>query len=797
MFFRPLVYLTLAFAAGIALAGLAAVPPLAFFPAALAATAAGAVIFLALGRNSLPVLVLAFFLLGAALAALERVPPGRPAGDFLGRVVTVQGYICRDPDFRGDRTILELEVESLYHPEGFTAKPGRMLVYIPGRLADLGYGDAVRAGGRAYLPDSPDNPGQFDYREYLSGRGIQAVLAVREAKDVEKTASGRGNPVARAALGLKQRLMEVNRATLEPGHAALVNGIVFGSRGGIDPGTSEVFNEAGVVHILSVSGLHVGLVAAGVLGLLALLGLSRAGFPVLTAVLAVYTYMTGLGPAVMRSALMAWVQLLGHRLGRERDWPTTLAVSALVILAISPRSLFDPGFQLSFAATWGILHLGPAIDRRLESLGLGRPWVRGCLSVPLGAQLGTFPLVVYYFNIFSLISLPANLLAVPLVGLILPLGILASLAGLVYLKLALLINYATAALLDLMMLVVEVVHGLPGGVIYIGSPPLAAMAAWYLSLAVLAGAADPAQKVFGPWVRRTMGVLLVLSVAGFYIYAGGINRGLLEVHVIDVGQGDSLLLRFPNGRNLLVDAGGWQDEYREGRGAGKVVADYLRRLGVRRLDALVLTHPHEDHAAGAIYLNGRFEIGALLVSPAGFLDRAGEQADPAYRGLLATAAAKKTTVRELFSGDMVLLDPRVRVEVLGPRADLLEGTRSDFNNNSLVLSVRYGQKSFLLTGDIELEGQARLLEGGAGLRHSVLKMPHHGSRYLSPEFLDRVQPEMTVISVGVNSFGQPDPGTVSLAGAGGRPVYRTDRHGLVVFSCDGGTIRVSSYKPGK
>ncbi|MHB8916556.1 MAG: DNA internalization-related competence protein ComEC/Rec2 [Desulfocucumaceae bacterium] len=785
---RPLVHLTLAFASGIVLSGTDVIPPWIFLPAALAATVSAAVILFVLKRNVFPFLLIVFLLLGAA-AAPAGFNPGNTSDSYRGQAVTLEGWICGDPDYRGDRTVYQLEVDRLYGQEGSAEKGSRLLLYVPGRKAGLGYGDAVRVTGKPYLPGSPGNPGQFDYREYLYARGIRAIISLEDGNSIEKTGSGRGSSIAGAAFGIKRRLMEVNRATMEPGHAALINGIVYGSRGEIDRRTAEIFNETGVVHILSVSGLHVGLVAAGVMGLLGILRLQGISFPALTAVLASYTYITGMGPAVVRAAVMAWIQLLGHRLGRERDWPTTLAASALAILAFSPGSLYEPGFQLSYAATWGILQLGPAIDRRLESVGMERQWLRGCLWVSLGAQLGTLPLVAYYYNIFSLVAIPANILAVPLVGIILPLGLAASLAGLVWIKAALIINYATGALLDLMMLVVGVIHSVPGGVIYIGPPPLPAIAVWYISLVFLAGG-DGAALKHTKHLRVFMAGLLALSLLASVFAAKGLGRDDLQVHVVDVGQGDSILVRFTNGKNMLVDAGGWKDEFKEGRGAGEVVAAYLKRLGIGRLDVLVLTHPHEDHAGGAVYLLGRFDIGTVLISPVGSGEYTREQADPAYQKLFVLARDRNIPVREVFSGEAIVLDPRVKVDVLGPGADLVTGTRSDLNNNSLVISVRYQEKSFLLTGDIETDGQSRLMERGVMLRHSVLKVPHHGSRYVLPEFVGRVQPELSVISVGRNAFGQPDPTTVSLAGAGGRPVYRTDRDGLVVFSCDGRNIKV-------
>jgi competence protein ComEC len=151
-------------------------------------------------------------------------------------------------------------------------------------------------------------------------------------------------------------------------------------------------------------------------------------------------------------------------------------------------------------------------------------------------------------------------------------------------------------------------------------------------------------------------------------------------------------------------------------------------------------------------------------------------------------------VRQVVCGDALSVDPKVKVDVLGPGAVPLSGTRSDLNNNSVVLSVRYGESSFLFTGDLELEGQARLLESGYALNHDVLKVPHHGSRYTSRDFLDSVNPGLAVISVGRNSFGQPHPDIMTLLEDGGRPVFRTDRDGLTVLFSDGRTIKTKIYK---
>ncbi|MGB9804726.1 ComEC/Rec2 family competence protein, partial [Desulfofundulus sp.] len=233
------------------------------------------------------------------------------------------------------------------------------------------------------------------------------------------------------------------------------------------------------MHILSVSGLHVGLVLGGVLALVRLLRVPVLfTAPVVTAMLVLYATLCGLGPAVTRSTLMALMFLWANHLGRARDWPTTLAAAALAGLMANPLFLYDIGFQLSFASTWGILYLGPVLDRLLKKI-IRHTWLRGALWVSLAAQLATLPLVARYYNLISPVSLLTNLVAVPLTGLILGLGTASALLGLVVPVLAGFLNVSTSLLMDVFLCLVTLCRALPGSVIYVPTPPFFLVAAWY------------------------------------------------------------------------------------------------------------------------------------------------------------------------------------------------------------------------------------------------------------------------------------------------------------------------------
>jgi len=544
------------------------------------------------------------------------------------------------------------------------------------------------------------------------------------------------------------------------------------------------YYTAGIIHVLCVSGLHVGFVLAGVYLIAGALGVpKRLYLLILVPVLIFYAVMTGLGPAVFRASVMAVLVLAAALLGRERDWPTAVALAAGVLLLINPLYIHELGFQLSFAATWGILYLGPLLGGFRIRCSLPH-WLTISLQVTLAAQLATMPLLIYHFNLISFIAPLANLLLVPLVGVIMLAGFTGCVTGLVFLPFAEIINAGTGALIDLFLALAGMLNSIPGAAAYVNTPPWSAVPLWFAGLVLMAETVRGQYKL--PGINRgktglaVVGVLLMLVL----IWPWDGTGGRMQVHFVDVGQGDSILVRFPGGKTMLVDTGGRPGEPDEARVTGDaVVVPYLRHLGINRLNALVITHPHEDHAGGVPAVLEKLKVDAMVITDA-----------PGYDEIIALAASFRVPVYRAGTGQALQLDERVDVLVLAPgKGDAVDGLSA--NDASLVLRLDYRDSSFLLTGDIEEQAQRLLLAGGTDLQSDVFKVPHHGSRSYEPRFYNEVAPEFAVIQVGENNrFGHPAADAVDTLMSSDARVLRTDRDGAVLITTEGVNIKVQTVK---
>lgn len=733
-----------------------------------------------------------------ATTAAAGVPgAGPPASSLAGAEEVLDGTVIDDPRPRGDRLQLVLG-ELVRHAEGGTTPvSGRVLVWMP-RGMQVASGDRLRIRGR--LEEPVDFEG-FAYREYLARQGI-GVIARTTAADRIGEAEGPASLLAGARATL---LRGLNALVPEP-EAALGAGILLGVRAAIAPEINDAFAAAGLTHVVAISGWNIAIVAAVVAAVVRPLE-TRPGGRWTTAALATltvasYVVLTGGSPSVVRAALMAAALLVARLGGSRAHAGSALALAALLMLLAAPSVLWDVGFQLSLLATGGLIFFGGPVERRL---GGWPAWVREPVALTLAAQLTTLPVVLLNFERLSLVAPLANILVVPFVPIAMLCAACAAIVGVLdgaahlgpmaealgwltggaaWLFLRIIISAGTAVA-DLPFAVVDASLPAPLAATWI---PILALAAWALGAPSPQATPGPREVTEGrmatvahrvlrpaPLLAGVLGVLALISFASR-------PDGRMHLTVLDVGQGDAILVEAPSGATMLVD-GGPDPELT------------LRRLGAnlpffaRRIDVLVLSHPHQDHVAGLVEVMARFRVGTLVHAGIGF-DNA------AYDRLLADAAAEPgATVQLARTGGAVRLDRTTTVEVLYPddaeaSASLPDG---DINNGSVVLLLRHGRFSALLTGDAEAPVEAALLSRARVPPVDVLKVGHHGSSSsTTPAFIDAARPSLAVISSGVeNDYGHP--ATETLATLSARPtiaVLRTDLHGDVEIVSDGAGYRV-------
>lgn len=653
------------------------------------------------------------------------------------------------------RAVAQARVLSVDTAGQLSSTGGRVLLLVPtAGWEDLIAGQQMLVTVRVAPPES--------------GELLAAVLQTFEQPEEVTPAPG----WQRTAEDLREGLRRAASDALSPGAAGLLPGLVVGDTRNLPQEVEQDFTDAGMTHLTAVSGANLAIVCGAVYALLHLLGappsLRVAGA---TAALLGFVVLAGPEPSVLRAAVMSAVTLLAVVLGRQRSALPALAAAVIGLLLVLPNMATTAGFALSVAATAGLVVVAPVWAHALRRRGVP-VGVAEAVAVSAAAQVVTAPLVAGMFGEVSVVAVVANLLAGPLVAPATVLGVLSTVTAPLAAWLARACAWLAGPELEWVLLVADRAARVPGAVVD-----------W--PAGGLGGLLLAAVTVIGLLVLRSKRnrLLVLVAVVACVLVLVPVRTALpgwpgrdWNAIACDVGQGDGLVLA--TGRDdeaVVVDTG--PDPVRQ--------ADCLRELGVRRIPLVVLTHLHADHVSGLGAVLARHPVGAVAVGPL-------REPDWAMRDVARLAREHGVPVIQLEEGQHADW-PRLRLDVLAPSADAAELGSEDANDASVVLRAHTPAGRVLLTGDVEIPAQQRLLSSGADLRAEVLKIPHHGSRYSSPEFLGAVSPQVAIASVGAgNDYGHPSPLVLdALRGAGAR-VLRTDEDGDIAVLPGGQGPRIAA-----
>ena len=702
----------------------------------------------------MPALAAALLLVGwwwgsARLDALDRSPLLAHVGTADRALVAVTGPARRSRfDLRVPAQMRRFGDEVIREPVLLRLPPGRSPPQ--GALLDL--------IGEIRLPRG-SNDG-FDERTWLRRHGVHVVVRASRWRVV-----GHRGGLAGFADGLRARIARSMAPGLEGERRAVIAGIVLGEDEGLSEELRARFRASGLYHLLAVSGQNVALIVGGVLMLTYWIGLSRlVGEVIALGAIAGYVLAVGWQPSVVRAGVAGALASLAWLAARPRDRWYFLLLGAAVLLAWNPYSLLDAGFQLSFAAVAAIFIVVPRLERSFAGYPVPRS-LADVVAVSAACGVATAPILLTQFGSVPLYSIPANALAAPVVAPLLGIALVTALVAPAVPPLAFAMAWVNGWLAAYLAGCARLVGGLPYAAV--------SARASLIIAAVVLGVGLLIARLRPPRAPRVVAlVLLVALVAGGWRLRAGSTSlpppAGLRVTFLDVGQGDGALLQVPGG-SVLVDEGPPEAN----------VAGQLRKLGVKALSMVVLTHPQRDHVGGAAEVLSRFPVGLVL-------DPAIPSASAETRSARDAARRRHLRLVVARAGQGFRIG-RLRLRVLWPDGPGPPG--DDPNNHAVVVLASYGRVDLLMTADAESEVTSSLRVPPV----EILKVAHHGSADPGlPSLLDRIRPRVAVISVGAdNDYGHPDPGTVAaLESVPGLALYRTDRDGRVVVESDGRRISV-------
>lgn len=643
---------------------------------------------------------------------------------------------------------------------------------------EISVGMKITTMGNFYKIQGSRNPGDFDYKSFYGRKGIYGRIYSDESELITID-SFELTPIQTVQKWIRRIFKE--KVGNEFG---LLTALILGDKTSVDPEIRENFTNTGVIHVLAVSGLHVGYVLIILLIIAKLFHLPWGWDRMLIIMgLIFFCLLTGGKPSVIRASLMAGIYLITPITNREGNLWNTIFLSGLILLLFDPLYIMDLGFIFSYAAVASIIIFYKLIQDILpEKIKVNaiqsKPiqFIYGLFLVSLSAQIGTLPITAYYFGRIPIISLVANVIIVPVIGILVAIGFCILFFGWIPI-LGNWIGESAWLITKAISWVADIFAQVPFAFIEVDRFNLINIMIYFIVLSM----------VFLSLMNkyRKYAIFSGLLIGSTFIWKIAISAQNLNVIYMDVGQGDAILVTLPNKKTLMIDGG--QRFGRKDYGE-LVVKPVLKYFEINQINWLVMTHPHSDHIGGLVSVGESVPIDTAFYTGLDYNSWV-------YKTVMVKLAEDSASIVQPFPGQVLSLTKDCYLMFFTPDSNFVKHSRN-INNTSIVMKLVYGGTSFLFTGDLELEGEAQILQYNAALKSDVLKVGHHGSKTSSSEyFLERVLPKIAVVSVGYkNKFRHPNKDVMKRISRYTENIHRTDQLGALWLRSDGTNIWEVNWK---
>jgi len=697
-------------------------------------------------------LVVILFLMGMALVSFKL--GGAKLIEYVDKPVELIGAVEEVVDISENKMKLIIRVHKVRQDDSYVNVDERLLLNFIGQK-DIRVGDRIKFNGTIKEPLPNTNPYLYNYKLNLLSEGIFTTCTIREYS-LEELSRDDLDFLTKFRVKSKEKIEEILDQNLNENSSTIMKSILLGNYRYLEEENVERFRDLGLAHVIAVSGLHIGILTGLLIYIFAYLGINRK-INILISIILIwaYAYIIDFPVSVLRANIMYTVLLLSQLLKKPYDSLNSLFLSLFLMVIINPFWIFHVGFQLSFVATFFVIYFTPKISRIFKSL-----------SSIVAAQVGMLPILAYYFNRIPTIGIIANLLLIPIFNVCLVLTILLIPISFISKYLAESVGLVIDSILYVQSLGMNILSYFPKLYLKVRSPSLFEIILYYIIIFIVF-------EIIGYRNINKRAFKLVFIFFMAFLITNQILISLdnsLSVEFIDVGQGDSILIRSKRG-NYLIDTGG--DIFGQYDVGENVLLPYLEKQGIFKLNGIFISHFDKDHCGSLGYLMDNMKIENIYVS---YTDEGNEL----YRDIKKKAIEKRIPIRVLKKGDTLRLDNKTHLLVIGPDRDLIDLISIEDNELSMVLLLKHMGNRVLFTGDIERRGEMNVIET-INTNVGLLKVPHHGSNTSSSvELLEKLKPKAAVVSVGRNNtFGHPHEEVVKRYEENNIHLYRTDESGLV------------------